>query len=170
MGQTALAHIAHPDLLWGAGVAGKGNNVDQRGLIVLLRHHAVLQMVDGRGVFIQIPQRQADGQAQPLADDGALHQNILAVTGHLARDDLMGQASKRLPIVAALKGHPRHLGKNLAANVVDYGMHSSHPSFLLRKIQIRFFFNRYHTTISCCLTMPHLTSIPVFCRKNCIFV
>ncbi len=105
VGQTTLAHIGHPHLLGGAGVAGVGDDIDQRGLIVLLRDHAVLQLRVGRRVLAQVPQGQADGQTDALGHHSALHQDVLAVLGHLAGDDLMGQTADGLGIVAALEGH-----------------------------------------------------------------
>ena len=136
VGQTALAHVGHLHPLGGAGVAGKGNNVDQRGIVVLLRHQAVLQ-VGVRGlVLAHVPQGQTDGQPDALADHSPLHQDVLAVLGHLAGDDFVGQLPNGFGVVAPLKGHPGYLGKDLAPDIVDKGMDTAHllsPPLFCRK-------------------------------------
>ena len=126
VGQAALAHIGHPDLLGGAGVTGVGDDIDQRGLVVFLRDHAVLQLCIRGRILTQVPQGQADGQTDALGHYGALHQNVLAVLGHLARDDFVGQTADGLGIVAALKGHSGHLCKHLPPNVVDECVDTPH--------------------------------------------
>ena len=74
------------------------------GLIVLLGNGALLDVSAGGSVLVNLTQRQADGQTETLADNGALQEDILTVAGYLAGNDFIGQMLDRLGVIAALKG------------------------------------------------------------------
>ena len=148
MSQAALAHIGDPDLLGRAGVTGKVDDVDQRGLIVLLGNGALLDVGAGGSVLVNLTQRQADGQTETLADNGALQEDILTVAGYLAGNDFIGQMLDRLGVIAALKGQAGNFGKDLTPDIVDKGVDSPHKFFLLLNLQENFHTSQHHITIA----------------------
>ena len=146
--QAALAHIGDPNLLGRAGVTGKVDDVDQGGLIVLLGNGALLDVSAGGSVLVNLTQRQADGQTETLADNGALQEDILTVAGYLAGNDFIGQMLDRLGVIAALKGQAGNFGKDLTPDIVDKGVDSPHKFFLLLNLQENFHTSQHHITIA----------------------
>ena len=132
VGQTALAVGGDPDLLGRAGVAGKLDDIDQRGLIILLRDVGLLDAVAGRTVLLRRPQRQAAGKAQALGNDGSLQENIAPVFGDFAGYDLI-RDFVNTGIIAALVGQAGDFLENALADIVYYAVYASHlyPSMLL---------------------------------------
>ena len=63
--------------------------------------------------------------AQALLDNGPLQENIVAVMGDLAGQNLVGD-SVHSGIVAALVGQLCNLSKNAAANLVHSTVYTSH--------------------------------------------
>ena len=129
---TALAAVGDADLLGRAGVAGKGDDVDQRLLEILLVGGGLLNVgADGR-LGIRRLQAHAQRQPNPLLDDGPLQKHVMAVLGHLAGNDLVGD-HVHLAQVPVSVGQTGHLGKDVAANVVYRAVYTSHflfpPSF-----------------------------------------
>ena len=80
-------------------------------------------------------QGKTDGQAQALADDGALQKDTVAVLTHFSGEDLVGQFLDAV-IVAAFICHAGHFREDLPADVGDGRIDSSHcvPSSLFLKM------------------------------------
>lgn len=91
MGQAPLAGVGDTNLLGRAGVAGKGDDVDQRRIVVFGCNGALGDAVADRRMLRNGPDRQADGKAQPLRNDGALKEDIFTVFGNFTGNDLVGQ-------------------------------------------------------------------------------
>ena len=141
MRQAALAAVGHDDLLFRAGVAGELDDIDERRLIVRFARAVLDAVRDGR-VGVGVARRKTHGQAQALANNGALEEDAVAVSGVLGRQDLVGQGFERLGkvlglcLVGALEGHARDLGVNATANLVDACVNSSHAGGLLSRLLI----------------------------------
>src|SRR5699024_3011412 len=93
VGQAALAQVRDLDHLFGATVAGELDDVDQRGVVVLVGDVGVLQDRDHAVVLVHAAGGQADGQADALLNDGPLQEDVLAKFALLAGDDLIGDAA-----------------------------------------------------------------------------
>ena len=131
MRQTALAQLADLDDLLRALVAGKLDDVDERRLVVLVRDHALLQIVGGGHAFIDGAQRQAHCQTDALRHDGSLQKDAAAHVAFLAGNDAVGQFFQQIGIilhVVHFVGHAGHLGEHLSPNVGDGGVDSSHTN------------------------------------------
>ena len=90
-GQAALAALGDPVPIGGTGVAGIGNNVHQRGIIVLFRDGTFFHTVGQPGVLRHRTQRQTHCQTDALAHNGALQEDGFPVIGNLAGGNLVGQ-------------------------------------------------------------------------------
>ena len=117
-GQTVLAQLRDAVLLRGAGMAGIGNDIDERRLIILLRNGRVVHALGQQAALLHGLQRQAHGQTDTLARDGTLQKNGLPVQRVLSGNDDIGKVLC-LRIVAALISHARDLGKDLFPDVRD---------------------------------------------------
>ena len=124
-GQTVLAVLRHPVLVGGAGVAGIGNDVDQRRLVILLGNGGGIHALGHQTAGLDGADGQAHGEPYPLTRDGAFQENRLPVQGLVAGDDLEGQVLRSLVAVAAVC-HAGDLGKYLFANIRDQRRNSSH--------------------------------------------
>ena len=130
MGQAALAAVRNPDLLGGAGIAGKGDDIDQ-GLLkifVVGRGRLLDTGADGRLLASGL-QAHAKGQPHPLLDNGPLQKHVVAVVGHLALDHLVGDLVHPLQ-VPALIGQAGHFGEDIAADLIHRAVYASHSFFL----------------------------------------
>ena len=117
VGKAALAAIGDAVLLFRAAVAGKFDQVDEGGIVVLLRNGAFVHPHRKGGVLADGPQGQPHGQPQPLPHDGPLQEDGFPVLGHLPGDDFIGQLLDA-GIVPALVGHFCNLGKDPAADIL----------------------------------------------------
>ena len=126
MGQAALAAVRNPDLLGGAGIAGKGDDIDQ-GLLkifVVGRGRLLDTGADGRLLASGL-QAHAKGQPHPLLDNGPLQKHVVAVAGHLSGNDGVGDHVHPLQI-PALIGQAGLLCEYVAANIVYRAVYTSH--------------------------------------------
>ena len=123
--QAPLAQIAHPHLLGGAGVAGVLNDVDERRIVVFLRHGALVDALGQGAKLRNRPEGQPHGQAHPLSSDGALQKDGLPVRCHFSRDDFIGDLL-HAGVVSPFIGKSRHLGENLLADIGDKGLVAAH--------------------------------------------
>ena len=128
MCEAALAQVGDLDQLLGAAVAGKLDDVHQRGVIILIGDGSVLQTGDDAVVLVHAAGGQAHGQTNALLDDGALKEDVLAELAFLTGDDGVRDLAHQVVGLLALDvgvGHPCHLGKDLAADLDDRGVDSS---------------------------------------------
>ena len=124
-GQTVLAVLRHPVLVSRAGVAGIGNDIDERRLVILLGDGGGIHALGHQTAGLDGADGQAHGEPYPLTRDGAFQENRLPVQGLVAGDDLEGQVLRSLVAVAAVC-HAGDLGKYLFANIRDQRRNSSH--------------------------------------------
>ena len=130
VGDAALAVVRNAELLGGAGVAGEGDDVHQGVLEVLLGLLRPLEVLADGGGLPGEAEVQAQGQPDPLLDDGPLQEDVVAVLGHVALDHLQGNLVQQAGI-PALQGQFGHLFKYGAADVVYRAVYTSHSSLLL---------------------------------------
>ena len=126
--EAALAQVGDLDQLLGAAVAGKLDDVHQRGVIILIGDGSVLQTGDDAVVLVHAAGGQAHGQTNALLDDGALKEDVLAELAFLTGDDGVRDLAHQVVGLLALDvgvGHPCHLGKDLAADLDDRRVDSS---------------------------------------------
>ena len=123
--QTVLTVLRHPVLVGGAGVAGVGNDVDQRRLVILLGNGRLIHSVGNQCPLLNALQAQTHSEPHPFSRNGAFQENRLPVHGLVAGDDPEGQILRPLIAVAAV-GHAGDLGKYLFANIRDQRRDSSH--------------------------------------------
>ena len=116
-------------------MAGIGNDINERRLIVLLGNGGVVHTLGDQAPGLDGTDGQAHGKAHPLTGNGPLQENGFPVQRLVAGDDHIGQIL-RLGIVAVGVGHSGHLGKDLLADVCDQGRNSSHflSSSIAKKI------------------------------------
>ena len=124
-GQTSLAAVGDPHLGPGAGVAGDGDDVHQRGIVELFRFGRFFNALGQGGVLSDGPHRQSHGQAQPFPDDGPFQKDAFPVGGYLAGDDFVGEFLD-LGQVPAFVGQTGDFRKHLAAELGDRCVDSSH--------------------------------------------
>ena len=126
--EAALAQVGDLDQLLGAAVAGKLDDVHQRGVIILIGDGSVLQTGDDAVVLVHAAGGQAHGQTNALLDDGALEEDVLAELAFLTGDDGVRDLAHQVVGLLALDvgvGHPCYLGKDLAADLDDRRVDSS---------------------------------------------
>ena len=122
MRKTALAKIGYLHRLFGAAVAGKLDNIDQRRIIVLMGNGGIFQTGNHAVVFIDTAQRQTQCKAHTLFNDGALQENIAAQLAHFSGHDLKGNVPHHLVCFFSLYVGITHAGyfrKYLAADLVN---------------------------------------------------
>ena len=124
-GKAVLAVLGDLVLIGRAGMAGIGNDVDERRLIVLLRHRCRIHALGDQMAAIHGAQGQSHGQTHPLTGNGTLQKDGLPVQGTVAGDDLIGQVICGINAVARV-GHAGNLGENVLSNVRNQGRNSSH--------------------------------------------
>ena len=125
--QAALATLGHHDLIFLAGVAGKLDDVDQRRGVVGLLTGRSFDIVRHRGVLGRVAAGQTHRQTQPLADDRAFEEDVVAVVADFTRNDLVRErldAAVGRPL--SMVGHARHFAENLAADLLNAGLYASH--------------------------------------------
>ena len=122
---AALAAVGDADVLGGAGIAGIGNDVDQRLFKILLVDGSLLNVGADAGRVIRALQTHAQSQTQTGADDGTLQKNIVAVVTHFAVAKLVGDHVHPL-VIAALIGKGSHFLEYAAANIVHNAVYASH--------------------------------------------
>ena len=125
MGNAALAAVRDADLLGGAGVAGEGDDIHQGLLKILLVGGGLLDAGGDGHLLLRGLQVHAQGQTEPLLDDGTLQEHVVAVLGHLALDHLVGDLVHTAQI-AVLIGQTGHFGEYVAADIVHRAMDTSH--------------------------------------------
>ena len=123
--QAALAGVRHLVMGGLTAVAGVFDDVHQRGIVVLLRHGALLDAVAEQAVLRHRTQGQSHGQPDTLAHDGALQKNGRPLVAHLAGHDLVGQLLHP-PVIAAFISQSRHLGKHAFTQIGDIALEVSH--------------------------------------------
>ena len=116
-GKTALAESCRLIPFRGTGVAGVGNDVDERRLIVLLGDGRVTHALAQHRPLLHGLERQSHCQPHALSRDGPLEKNGLAVARVDAGDDFIRNIL-HLGIVSGV-GHSGHLGKDLFSDVGD---------------------------------------------------
>jgi len=124
MAQAALAIGTDAHLLLGAGIACEGNDVNERGLVILFGDVGLFDTLAGQTIFRRGAQRQPAGQAQAFGDDGTLAENAVAVVGDLAGDDLIGELVDTLDIV--LISHAGDFLKHGSSQLVNDTVDTSH--------------------------------------------
>ena len=128
VGQAVAAQVGDGVAGLLAGVAGEGNDVDERRFIKHVGDGAVVHSLRNRRVLVHRTQRQSDCQAQPLTDDGALLKDAVAVVGDLSGNDGVRQLLDP-GIVPVLIGQTGNLGKDLSSDFGDRRCDPSHRSF-----------------------------------------
>ena len=123
--QTVLAVLRNLVLVGGAGMAGIGDDVDQRGLIVLLGNGGVVHALGQKGPGLDGADGQAHGKPDPFTGNGALQEHGLPVQRLVTGDDDIGQVLG-LGVVVAVVSHAGNLGEDLLPDVCDQGRNTSH--------------------------------------------
>ena len=129
-GQAVLAQLRDAVLLRGAGVAGVGNDIDERRLIVLLGNGGVVHALGQQAALLHGLHGKTHCQADALAGDGALQEDRFPVQRVFAGDDDIGKILC-LGVVGAFVGHSGNLGEDLFPNVGNQGRYSSHDALLV---------------------------------------
>ena len=128
VGDAALAAVRDTDLLGRAGIAGKGDDIDQGLFKILLVRGGLLDLgADGRLLTGGL-QAHAQGQPDPLLHDGPLQKHVVAMSCHLAGDDLIGDHIHPVQI-SALIGKTGYLRKDIPADVIHRAVYTSHSPF-----------------------------------------
>lgn len=122
--QTVLTCIRNGDAIAGTGVAGVSDDVDQRRIIIFFGNGGLLNAVGDGDKVLDGPQRQADGQPKPLADDGALQKNTVPIACLVAGNDAVGELDDT-GVVAALVGEAGDLLEHAPADFGEIRMGSS---------------------------------------------
>ena len=125
--QAVLAHIRDPIAIGWTDMAGVGNDVDQRRLIILPGNGGVIHALGHQAAGLDAAHGKAHGQPHPLTGNGPLQEDGLPVQRLVAGDDEKGQVLC-LGIVLPGIGHPGHLGKNLFS---DIGYQRRNPTHIL---------------------------------------
>ena len=128
VGKAALAQVRDLHHLFGAAVAGELDDVDQGGIVVLVRNVGVLQARHHAVVLVHPAGGQADGQAHALFDDGPLQEDVLAQLAFFAGDDLIGDGAHHVVGLLALDvgvGHPGDFGEYRPPDLDDGGINAS---------------------------------------------
>ena len=106
-------------------MAGVGDDIDERGLVILLGNGGVVHALGHQGAGLDGAQGQAHGQADPLAGNGPLQKDGLSVQRVVAGDDDVGQVLAP-GVVAALIGHSGHLGEGSFSDIRNQGWNAAH--------------------------------------------
>ena len=125
VGNAALAAVRNTDLLGGAGIAGVGNDVDQRLIEILLIRGSLLNLGadgGGRAVGVQI---HAQSQLDPCGDNGALQKYIVTVVSHLTGNQLIGDHIHLIVVLPAV-GQTGYLREYVVADIVYRAVYTSH--------------------------------------------
>ena len=85
-------------------------------------------LADGDGLP-SVADVQAQGQPDPLLDDGPLQEDVVAVVGHVALNHLQGNLVQQAG-VSPLEGQLGHFLEYGAADVVHRAVHTSHCNLL----------------------------------------
>ena len=123
--QAVLAVLRHPILIGGAGMAGIGNNVDQRRLIIALGNGRLIHTLGHQASGLNGADGQAHGKPHPLTCNGSLQKYGFPMQGLIPGHDDVGQILC-LGVVGTGIGHAGDLGKYLFTDVGDQGRDSSH--------------------------------------------
>ena len=124
-GQTVLAVLGDLVLVGGAGMAGIGDDVDQRGFVILLGDGGVVHALGDQHTVGCGTKTQTHSQADTLSGDGALQEHGVTVQGAVTGDDLVGQFFGTFVAVAGI-GHPGNFGEDLLTDVGNQRRNASH--------------------------------------------
>ena len=113
-------------------MAGVGDDVDERGLVILLGDGGLVHALGQKRARLHGLEGQTHGQPHALAGDGALEKHGLAVQRALAGDDLEGDIL-HIGVVAGVC-HPGDLGKDFLSDLCDQRRDSAHDNLLLLHI------------------------------------
>ena len=113
-------------------MAGVGDNIDQRGLVVLLGNGGVVHALGHQHTGVGGAQAQAHGQTNAFADDGTFQEDGVTGVGNIAGDDDVRDILST-GIAVACVGHTGDFGKDCTAVLVDKGMNASH-SYLQKSL------------------------------------
>ena len=116
-GKAALTQLGRIVPVRRAGVAGIGDDVDERRLVILLGDGGLIHALGQKRALLHGLKRQTHRQPHALARDGAFEEDGLAVQGVLARHDAERDVL-HLRVVAGI-GHSGNLGKDLFSDVGD---------------------------------------------------
>ena len=128
-GQTVLTKTGHAVLLGRAAVAGVGDDIDERRLIVLLGDRCLIHTLRQQGPLLDRLQRKAHGETDAFARDRAFQKDGLSMQRVFAGDDHIGQIFG-LGVVAALIGHAGDLCKDALADIRNKRRNPSHQHSL----------------------------------------
>lgn len=106
-------------------MAGIGNNVDQRRLIIALGNGRLIHTLGHQASGLNGADGQAHGKPHPLTCNGSLQKYGFPMQGLIPGHDDVGQVL-RLGVVGTGIGHAGDLGKYLFTDVGDQGRDSSH--------------------------------------------
>ena len=115
LGQAALTVLRNAVLLGRAGVAGVVDDVDERRVVVLLRHGALRHAVGENRVLIHRAKGQPHGQPHPLPGDGPLQEDGLPVLGLLSGYDDIGQLLH--PVIGPIISQAGHLSEYFLSDI-----------------------------------------------------
>ena len=131
-GEAALTQLVDTVLPRRAGVAGVGDDVDERRLVILLGDGGLIHALGQKRARLHGLEGQTHGQPHALAGDGALEKHGLAVQRALAGDDLEGDIL-HIGVVAGVC-HPGDLGEDFFSDLCDQRRDSAHDNLLLLHI------------------------------------
>ena len=110
-------------------MAGVGNDIDQRRLIILLGNGSMVHTLGHQVPGLDGAQVQAHSQAHTLTGNGPLQEHTFPVQRLIAGDDDIGQLVGALIAVAGV-GHPGHFGENIFTNIGNQRRDTSHSGYL----------------------------------------
>ena len=106
-------------------MAGIGNDVDERRLIVLFCYGSMVHILRQQMTGLDGTHVQSHSQAHPLTGNGTLQEYRFPVQGLIAGNDHIRQILHALISLAGI-GHPGYLGKDIFANIGNQRRNSSH--------------------------------------------
>ena len=117
-GQAVLAVFRYLILIGGTGVAGVGNNIDQRGFIILFSNVGSIHALGHQMPTVSRTQTKTHGKPYTLAGNGTLKKYRFPMQGPITGNDGIGQF---VCCLIALSGicHPGNFRENFLSNIGD---------------------------------------------------
>ena len=124
-GQTILAVVADLVLVGGTGMAGIGNDVDQRRLIISLRNRSRVHTISHQRAGLNGTDAQTHSQTHTLTGNGTLQEHRFSVQGLVAGHDLIRKVFC-IAVIATGVCHSGNFSKDVFTNISNQRRNSTH--------------------------------------------
>ena len=135
--QTVLAIIADLVLVTGTGMAGIGDDVDQRGLIVLLCNGSSVHALGNQMAAVTGTQAEAHGKTNAFTGNGTFQEYRFPVQRAVAGYNLIRQFVNTFVTLSGIC-HPGDFGENFFADVRNQRRNTSHNKSSVSLIRCQF--------------------------------